>query len=465
MATIKVFIRTTAQKGKSVNVRFRLSDGRNVQLFHKSEILIAPNLFDKDTGHYKARALVDMEERLKFNTAIDERVNLLMSIYSEHKDLTSDRLDELVDKKLHPEKHNIKSKESSFCDVFSDYVNHWHSNNVFGIGRKKQYNTIINELNRFFILNGIENCKIKEFSKDEILKFREFLRTEHQFTKYFPSLYNGMTKNHIPSKERSQNTISRKLMLLQTFLSTLEEDDIISVSPFRKLGALKKSIMKQQYDEPFFLTVSEFETIAKIECPDKLERVRDLFIVQCTFGCRRGDYENLTIDNISVEDGIPYIHYLPQKTQNNEQVRKEIRTPIIKLAYDIIMNYKDKQPNSQLLPFYTGNHCEFGYNGQIRKLLEFSNIDRKVAVFNNETNKNEYIPIYKVASSKLARKTHIDIMNKVQINKYVAGLHKVGSDAVDRYTNLSLSDRFKMMNVAFGCDDYRVNECLELIKG
>lgn len=37
MTTVKAFIRT-GKKDKEVNVRFRLSDGRNVQLFHKSDI-------------------------------------------------------------------------------------------------------------------------------------------------------------------------------------------------------------------------------------------------------------------------------------------------------------------------------------------------------------------------------------------------------------------------------------------
>ena len=128
------------------------------------------------------------------------------------------------------------------------------------------------------------------------------------------------------------------------------------------------------------------------------------------------------------------------------------------------MKYKGLLSNGKLLPYYSEGNGETGYNYQIKKLLEVCNIDRKVAVFNTEIGKNEYLPICKIASSKLARKTHVDIMNKVQIDKYVAGLHKVGSGAVDRYTNLSVADRFKMMNVAFGCNDYRVNENLELIK-
>ena len=48
MTTVKAFIRT-GKKDKEVNVRFRLSDGRSVQLFHKSEIMVSPILWDAKT--------------------------------------------------------------------------------------------------------------------------------------------------------------------------------------------------------------------------------------------------------------------------------------------------------------------------------------------------------------------------------------------------------------------------------
>ena len=91
----------------------------------------------------------------------------------------------------------------------------------------------------------------------------------------------------------------------------LESNDVIPVSPFRKIGKEKESIMKQQYDEPFFLTKTEFNEVVHKECPETLQRVKDVFVVQCCFGCRIGDFRRFTFDNISIEEGIPYIHYLP----------------------------------------------------------------------------------------------------------------------------------------------------------
>ena len=42
MATITAFIRTSSKKAKKVNVRFRLRDGRAVQLLYSSDITVNP---------------------------------------------------------------------------------------------------------------------------------------------------------------------------------------------------------------------------------------------------------------------------------------------------------------------------------------------------------------------------------------------------------------------------------------
>ena len=309
MTTVKAFIRT-GRKDKEVNVRFRLSDGRNVQLFHKSEFMVLPTLWDAKNEQYKAKSVVKLEQRTLFNASISERKKLILSLYAGDKSLTSDKLEELIDKYLHPEKYDIINKKESLCEMFQLYVNGWLDTGVIGVGRKKHYDVVIRELNRFFIINGIDGEPVEVFNKDMILKFREFLRIEYTLVDKFPGLYVDMNNRNRPSKERSQNTIAEKLLLLQAFMAELERNDIIPVSPFRKIGKEKDSIMKQQYDEPIFLTKAEFNTILVQGCPNSLQRVKDIFIVQCCFGCRIGDFRRFTFDNIGIEDGIPYIHYL-----------------------------------------------------------------------------------------------------------------------------------------------------------
>lgn len=52
------------------------------------------------------------------------------------------------------------------------------------------------------------------------------------------------------------------------------------------------------------------------------------------------------------------------------------------------------------------------------------------------------------------------MMSKVQVNMYAAGLHRKGSDAVNRYTMLEIKDRFDLLNAAFGQEDHRVDKNL-----
>lgn len=463
MTTVKAFIRT-GKRDKEANVRFRLSDGRNVQLFHKSDIMVSPTLWDAKTEKYKAKSIIKLDIRTSFNTSIEERKNLILSIYGSNKELTSEKLEILIDQHLHPEKYNISSEEESMCSMFQRYVDGWLNAGVIGPGRKKHYDVVIRELIRFLIINGIDGLPVNEFNKEHILNFRDFLRKEYTLVEKFPELYAEMNKRNIPSKERSQNTIAEKLLLLQAFMVELESNDVIPVSPFRKIGKEKESIMKQQYDEPFFLTKTEFNEVVHKECPETLQRVKDVFVVQCCFGCRIGDFRRFTFDNISIEEGIPYIHYLPQKTHKDGLIRTEIKTPIIRIAYDIIMKYKGKLSSNALLPYYPDGNGETGYNYQIKKLLEYCEISRKVAMFSAALGTNEYKSIYEIASSKLARKTHVDLMNKVQIDKYAAGLHAKGSGAVDRYTGLGIKERFILMCAAFGCNQYEVDNDLSVME-
>ena len=47
---------------------------------------------------------------------------------------------------------------------------------------------------------------------------------------------------------------------------------------------------------------------------------------------------------------------------------------------------------------------------------------------------------------------------------YAAGLHKRGSDAVERYAHIDLKERFRLMCFAFGEPEYEVDDNLAIIE-
>lgn len=130
--------------------------------------------------------------------------------------------------------------------------------------------------------------------------------------------------------------------MFRAFFNELEAKDEITKSPFRRLTSdRRKTLFRVMYDEPAFLRQEEFQKVLDTEVPEELSQVKDTFILNCCFGCRIGDFRRLNMDKISVSpEGIPYIHYIPSKTTGSQTTNAEIKTPIIRLAYDIIMRTK-----------------------------------------------------------------------------------------------------------------------------
>ena len=83
MATIKAFIRTK-KKDKETFIRFRISDGRNIQLYHVSELKILPSLWDEKREQYKAKCVVRTDERIRLNTAVAEPRSCFLHFTIQH---------------------------------------------------------------------------------------------------------------------------------------------------------------------------------------------------------------------------------------------------------------------------------------------------------------------------------------------------------------------------------------------
>lgn len=462
MERIIIFKRTIKTEGK-IRLRFRLRDGRSIDLYHKSIIEADLKRLDRQftiEGLLKPR--VSVYDKELFNAIARER-EAMSKAYGEMRNkglpMTNEVFEDMIDRFLHPEKM-ARNISSSLLSRFDTFIRDGYNDGIFGEGRMKHYYVVYHELERFLIINNLDGIIPVDFTADHLMKFSHFLRDEYLQVKRHLGLYAKMTERNIPKERRSMNTVATKLKKMQSFFNELEDKEEIVKSPFRKLGKeRKRSVMKEKYDEPVFLYKSEFMTIMYKEVPQALQETKDVFLLQCAFGCRIGDFQNLSMEKVGVnKDGIPFIHYLPRKTIKEQKDHSEIETPIMRYALDIIKKYRFQFP---VLKYVSGKS---GYNAKIKILLEYCGIDRQCTVFNEEKNDNDYKPLYVLGSSKLCRKTHVDMINKVQIDKYAAGLHSKGSDAVDRYTTLELRDRFVMMCAAFDQPVYKVDNELNVIE-
>ena len=337
------------------------------------------------------------------------------------------------------------------------YIEEAYRDGVIGQGRSCVLLGKARKLQRFLIIKGLSDIGVREFSSDLLLEYRSFIYDEYLYVSQFPELYPKGEGRHAPQRRCKDTTVVHDLKALHAFFRELEDTGEIRKSPFKKISFEKRrSIMHVMYDAPFFLKAEELKQVMRTPVPPELQQTKDIFVLNCALGCRISDLKRLTMDKVAVsEEGIPYVHYIPSKTARVLTMNQEIQTPLIWSAMEIIKR-------TQLA--FNGHNPKYEkqvYNKNLRLLLEYCGINRQVCIYDAERSDNIYRPLYEVASSKLARKTHVDMLTKVQVNFYAAGLHREGSGAVFRYTNLELKDRYELLRAAFEEPDYRVEKNLQ----
>ena len=420
MERISIEKRTSKTKG-NIFLRFRVRDGRAVQLYYKSDIKASLADLDRFTDEgtlKKGYSIYNAELADEISRIILAIKECYGKMVSDNLTLDSATLTSLVEEKLHPRVES-KVERDSLLRRFEKFKEAAFRDGIIGTDRHKHYGTVYGKLYRFLYINKKLSIRPVAMTADLLMDFRSFLYDEYQFVERYPKLYEDFDKRELPTKRRSRNTVVTEMKMVQAFFRELEDMEEIEKSPFRRLGKeRKKIVMTSKYNDPVYLYKEEFLTILHADVPHYLEETRAAFVLQCAFGFRISDFKKLSLDIIK---------------------RSGFDFPVLRNQ--------------------TGRT---GYNAKIKSLLQSCHIDRKVNIFNEKTLENEYVPIYSIAGSKLCRSTFVDMMNKVQVNQYAAGLHKEGSDAINHYTKLELKDRFILMCQAFDEKPYSVKKDLSI---
>ena len=126
------------------------------------------------------------------------------------------------------------------------------------------------------------------------------------------------------------------------------------------------------------------------------------------------------------------LHYIARKTKEGRPIT--IQVPLNTTAQKILERYKDCGSDNL---FPENAYCS--YNKDIKKMLERAGIDRHVVVIDQKTRESVSVPIYKVASTHMARRTFIgNVYKKFKDQNMVSALtgHKPGSAAFARYRDI-----------------------------
>ncbi len=343
MATVTAFVRTSKKKADKANVRFRLRDGRDIQLFHKSEIEVNPTLWDNAKQEIKAKVIFDADERLRISTAVAGRKNLLLQIYNaapEKDGLTSEWLEIEVDKYLHPEKYDTGERPQTFFEAFDEFL----KKRKLSEWRVKSFNVVIRALRRYEMYAKLTQKRSFVLSFDNITPLvlrdiEEFLRNEYALVEKYPAIYEAVPESRTP-QPRGQNTINGVMTKIRTFFIWANDVGKTDNNPFKNF-----TVEECVYGTPFYISIDERNRLYQTNLArhPHLAVQRDIFVFQCLIGCRVGDLYKMTRANVI--NGA--IEYVPRKTRDGRPVT--VRVPLNSIAKEILARYPDT--GGKLLPF------------------------------------------------------------------------------------------------------------------
>lgn len=444
MATVKALIRTTKKEG-SVNIRFRLSDGRDIQLFHASEINVDITLWDAKKECIKARAVCKAEYRLTINKAVDDRKALLLRIYEANKEEITDSssFESLIDETLHPK----AERKVNLFSVFEEYIKKYeHSKTEWK--NHKSLERILSRYQGFIRLTEKPKFELTlNMDKERLEDFFDYLKDEYILIQENPKIFDvllaeypllaNIQRKTTQVEERGGNTLIKIKQRLKAFFSWCVVKGYLHENPF---GSIK--IGCPVNGTPYYITIEERNKIAEFDLSNRptLEAQRDIFIFQCLVGCRVGDLLKFT--NANIVGGA--LSYMPHKTlAKNGAV---LRVPLHEKAVEILKKYHRKGDYTPILPFISAQK----YNDAIKEIFTVCGITRNVVVLDPKTREPKNVPINEVASSHLARRTFVgNLYKQVKDPNLIGKLsgHSEGSRAFSRYRDIDEEMKTELINL------------------
>lgn len=231
---------------------------------------------------------------------------------------------------------------------------------------------------------------------------------------------------------RGRNYVCVVMKKLQRFFSWAITDqkqrnvEVTIKNPFTDF-----TITPELYGTPIVMQKKERDLLFDFAFDnDRYKKVRDIFIFQCYCGARVSDLMRLTSNNLHGDT----LRYVPIKTVKESMRTVEI--PLNKKALQILKRHND--PEGYLLPRMT----DVEINRTLKKVFETAKLDRLVEHLNPKSETIEFIPLHKVATTHLARRTFAGLMYAAgQKDDVIASMtgHSENSKAFTRYRTVDLN--------------------------
>lgn len=443
MATVYAFIRSTASKNeRKVYVRFRLADGRNTQLFYKSDLVISPRVWSNDTQTIKPKVSYDEVERVLFNKKVAEIKQRILSWYIAQPDpalLQSSDLQKFMANTANtPDVSSVEAsanpEEADFASLYEEFLSCKNNCTRRRIDQLRTTKTAILRFESYMsITRGARyRFDVRNVTAQTTRAFERFLKDEHKIAELYPELYVGNTRK---IKPRGYNTIRNRLIFLRSFFLWLRDNELTTCDPFKN-----HKIHKAVYGSAIYISKEELNRLVLLDLPAYLQKYRDMYIFQSCIGFRVSDLIALRGRNINRGA----VEYIAQKTSGEEP--KTVRVPMNKIAMSIYEKYKKDDPNEKI---FSINYSQV-YNRNLKKIFALAGLDRWVQRPNSVTRDPEQVRLCDIVGSHMARKTFIgNIYKEFKDQNLVSELtgHKANSESFLAYRDVDEDMRISLVSV------------------
>ena len=318
MAKIKYFIRTS-KKSSAANIRIRFTQGRLFDIFANSQKSIDPQYWNNTKG--------DVRQRIEFKdgSKLQEDLDLLATHITKEFSKVSDKskidnewLTQIIDHFYFPEKY-VEKTESLFHFI-QNFIDHSDTRLNLKTGTpvcykmRREYQVTFNYLKEYAL--KVRKLDFIDIDLEFYNQFVDFLR----------------------KKGLAQNTIGKKIQTLKIFLNSAYEQ---GVNPYTKYKSRNFKTLTEE-SENIYLNEDEIQKFYNFDFSgnERLEKVRDLFIVACWTGFRFSDISQVTNENI--KDEIISI----RQTKTKDKVSVPVH-PIVKAILDKYDNELPKPISNQ----------------------------------------------------------------------------------------------------------------------
>jgi integrase len=260
-------------------------------------------------------------------------------------------------------------------------------------------------------------------SYNHIVEYQKYDRVKLTFDDINKDFYINFSAYLNDVKNLANNSAGNVFKFIKTFMNWALEKKLHTNTEYIK--AIK--VIKKDAD-PVFLTDKEIELLTNVKLDNpRLEKTRDLFLIQYYTLLRYSDLEKLSPENFDTEGDMIKI-----ETIKTEQ---PILIPFHKKLKELVEKYPDYQ-----LPIITNQR----YNDYLKEVCRIAGIDAPVEriKYYGKRREKKVFPKYEIISSHSARHTGITyLLRKGLLPEYVMKISGHRSRAAfQRYVNIAQNE-------------------------